>query len=113
MRHILRSVALASVLALGGLLALGTSEARAQGYGGYQGGYGGGYPGGSYAPGYGGNYGSGYGRYYGSGPVGYPAVGGYGQGYGGYGVNRGYAASGYFAPHHHHQHRHHRGCGHY
>lgn len=71
MRLSLRSMALAGVLATG-LLAFGTTQAKAQGYGGYYGGggYGQGYGVGGYGQGYGGG-----GGYYGGG-------GGYGQGYG-------------------------------
>jgi len=74
MRVSLRSMALAGVLATG-LLALGTTTAKAQGYGGYYGGggYGHGYVGGGYGQGYGGggHYRGGYGvpsqQYYGNG----------------------------------------------
>ena len=77
MRFSLRSMALAGVLATG-LLALGTTPAQAQGYGGGYyggGGYGQGYGGGGYSRGYGGGYGQGYGggyavptqQYYGNG----------------------------------------------
>jgi hypothetical protein len=62
MRWILRTMALAGILALGGPWGLGTSSARAQGfgYGGYSGGgyYGGGYGGLGYSPTY---------QYYGNG----------------------------------------------
>jgi hypothetical protein len=67
MRLSLRNLALAGVLATG-LLALGTTPAKAQGFGG-------GYYGGGYGQSYGGGYGQGYGGYYGG-------AGGYGQGYG-------------------------------
>lgn len=67
MRLSLQRLALAAVLVTG-LLAFGTTQAKAQGYGGY-------YGGGGYGLGYGGGgYGRGYGGYYGG--------GGYGQGYG-------------------------------
>lgn len=93
MRRTIKSISLASVLALGGLLAAGATPARAQLFGistpgfqmsiggpGYYGGYYGGYPG---------YYGS-YGLPYSGGTYGgyYPYGGGYygGFGYPGYGV---------------------------
>jgi hypothetical protein len=60
MRLSLRNMALAGVLATG-IMALGTTQAKAQGYGGYGQGYGG-YGGGGYGQGYGG-YGQGYSSY--------------------------------------------------
>lgn len=71
MRSVLRMMALASVLVIGGL-GIGTSSAKAQGigYGGYPGGYnGGGYGGGDYGGGgyYGGVYGVPGFSYYGNG----------------------------------------------
>ena len=85
-----------------GLMALGTTPAKAQGYGGYYGGgYGQGYGGGGYRQGYGG-YGQGYGgggynQGYGGGyNQGYG--GGYGQGYGGGGYGQGYGGGGYGVP---------------
>ena len=75
MRLSLRSMALAGVLTTG-LLTLGATQARAQGYGGYGQTYGGGYNGG-YGQAYGGGYNGGYGQAYG---------GGYQPGYGGYPV---------------------------
>jgi hypothetical protein len=104
MRRTLRSVALASLLALGGLVGFGTTSAHAQGFGGY-------YP-------------SGYGVYrgaygYGGGYATYPAplvttgaFGGYGRlggyGYRGTGYGTGWGGYGYGRHHHHH---HYRGCG--
>jgi hypothetical protein len=70
MKTTLRTMAWAGVLAIGGILGLGTSLARAQGYGDYPGGGYGGY-GGGYDGGYGGGYDGGYGvpsySYYGNG----------------------------------------------
>ena len=112
MRRTIKSVALASVLAIGGLMGPASPSAQAQGYGGP--GYGGypggggyvqGYPGGGYV---GATYGPGYG---GVGIGGYPAaqVGGY-VGYNPAVYRGGYAGGYAYAPHHH---RHHRGCGHH
>ena len=71
MKSVIRTKILAGFLAIGSILTLGTSAAKAQGYGGYGGGgYGGGYGGGGYQ---GGGYGGGGGgynsgsRYYGNG----------------------------------------------
>lgn len=107
MRRTLRSVALAGVLAVGGLVGLGTTTARAQGFGGYYpGGYGG-YPG----IGYGRGCGGGYGGAYGGSPVlrvgGYGGGWGYGGYYGGYGSGYGRGYGGFPYRHHHHY----RGCG--
>jgi hypothetical protein len=114
MRRILRGAALASMLAIGGLVGPGTTSAQAQGFG-LMGGFGG-YPRGSY---YGGGYGAGgcgngfYGAGYGGGYGAYPAplvgIGGFGA-YGGYGGG-GYYGGGY-GGYSHHYHRHHHGCGH-
>lgn len=103
MRHSLRSVALASLLALGGLLGVGASAAQAQVFGGY------------YSPNSYGAYpgGYGYGSAYGTYPQPVVATGAFGgyRGYGGYGLRQGYATGwgGYGYRHHHH--RHHHGCG--
>lgn len=83
MRTTIRSVALATVLGLGGLLAIGSSPALAQGY--YQGGYG-------YSPSYGGGYGAR--GYYGGGYVAANVNPGYGAGYG----SPQYYGGGYAAP---------------
>ena len=57
----MRAAIFTGVVALGGLLFIGSSSAHAQGYGYPGGGYGGGYPGGGYGGGYpGGGYGGGY-----------------------------------------------------
>lgn len=104
MRISLRSMGLAGVVATG-LLAFGTTPAKAQGYGGYYGGGGGGFVQGygGFIQGYGG-YGQGYGGYgqgYGGCGQGY---GGYGQGYGGYGfpTRQYYGNGGHdFQPHWH------------
>ncbi|MFO0953763.1 MAG: hypothetical protein U0835_21930 [Isosphaeraceae bacterium] len=110
----LRGMALAGVLAVGGLLGLGSTPAKAQGFG-----YGAPY-GWGVAPAYvggvapvGGVYG-GFGIGLGYAPV-VPTVrsfGLYGPGYGGYGGYRGRYGTGYYGGHHrpHHTH-HHRGCG--
>ncbi len=69
MKPTMRTVIFAGVLAIGGVLGLGASPAKAQGYGygggGYYGGYGQSYGGGGYG-GYGGGYSPGY-QYYGNG----------------------------------------------
>src|SRR4051794_7350592 len=81
MRRTLRTTALTSVLAIGGLLGIDTPPAQAQGFGVF--GSFGVYPGNSY---YGGGYG-GYGNGYYGGGYGNSYYGGYGNGYygGGYG----------------------------
>src|SRR5215210_7521677 len=111
MRHRLRNLALAGLLAAGGLATIGTSSADAQGFGVYPGDYGGGFPGGGYGYGYGAP-GLSVSLYRAPRVVGY-GYGGYGRGYGGYGYGRGYG--GYDSGHddsHHHHHHHHHGCGH-
>ena len=132
MRHAIRSSALASVLAIGGMVGWGTTSAQAQGYGAYPGvgvygqgypgvGYGGGSFGGGYVGlggiglgigGYGGGYPAsqlgGYGGYGGYGGGYTSGYGGYGGGYGG-GYTSGYGGYGGYS----HHHRHHRGCGHH
>ena len=115
MRDAIRNPVLAGVVAISGMMGLGTTSAQAQGYGAYPGvgGYGQGYPGVGYG---GGSYGGGYvgsgGISLGVGVGGYPAyqLGGYGNGYGLY--SGGYTG-GYGGYSHHHHHRHHRGCGHH
>ncbi len=73
MRHSLRTIIWTGVLAIGGLVAFGTTPVHAQGFGVYPGvGYGGGYIGGYNGGGYGvypggGYYGGGYQQYYGNG----------------------------------------------
>ena len=96
MRLALRSVALASVLAIGGMVGFGASSAQANGYG-----YGGyrGFSYGGYSRGYGGVRYGGYGGYSGS-----RVVGGY-RGYGGYGgYGRGYGAPSFYRQHSYYQH---------
>jgi hypothetical protein len=104
MRRTLRAAL--SILAVGGLLAIGTTKAEAH-HGGFGGGYGGGYGGGFGGGSHWGNggcfprpgypqypcppYGGGYNRYPGSFPTPYPqgpfggGYGAYGGGYGGFG----------------------------
>jgi hypothetical protein len=71
MRLPLRSMALAGFLAIGGLVGLGTSTAKAQGHGDHHDGGHGDHHGGGYGGQYGGGYGGGYGvpsyNYYGNG----------------------------------------------
>jgi len=99
-------VALASVLAIGGMVGFGASTANAQFFGGYPGAYGG------YGPtGFVGGYVTGYGVPVAPYPVTVVVPGGYGyRGYGGaYGpvYRRGYAGYGY--PYHYRHHHHRRG----
>src|SRR4051794_41632978 len=82
MRNAIHRLALAGVLAIGGLTGLGTTSAQAQGFGGYPGGGYGGYPGGGYDGYSGGGYPGGYGSY---------PVGSYGRYFG----LRSYPGSGY------------------
>lgn len=104
MRQTVRRAILTGVLAIGGLVIVGTPVAKAQTVGGY---YRGGYGGYAVRPGYGVNYGPRYG-----GP--WVATGAY-RGYGGYGnrfgfVGTGWGYGGYGYGYHRHHH-HHRGCG--
>lgn len=109
MRRTFKSLALAGVLAIGGLTSVGATSAQAQGFAGYPigGAYGQGYPvGPAYGPGYGGSGGISTGVGIGGYPA--PIVGGYiGYGYGGFRGGYGGAYS-----HHHRHHHHFRGCGH-
>src|SRR5436309_2080063 len=76
MKNAMRRIALVGVLAISGIMGLGTSSAQAQGYGYYPGGgYGGGYGGGG-----GGGYYGGGGGYYGGGGYEVPSYSYYGNG---------------------------------